>query len=64
MTLNKLIQRYGGDMIANKGGKDTTSKQTILGREGACHRIEHTAVPHGLNKIEEEIWRLRKKKKK
>ena len=48
MTLNKLIQRYGGDMIANKGGKDTDSKEIILGREGACHRIEHTAVPLSL----------------
>ena len=65
MTLskNKLIQRYGGDMIASKGGSDTTSKQVILGREGACHRIESTAIPHGLNKIEEAIWLAKNKKK-
>ena len=63
MKNNKLIQRYGGDMIASKGGSDTTSKQVILGREGACHRIESTAVPHGLNKIEEAIWLAKKKKK-
>ena len=50
-------------MIASKGGSDTTSKQVILGREGACHRIESTAVPHGLNKIEEAIWLAKKKKK-
>ena len=29
MKKNKLIQRYGGDMIASKGGSDTTSKQVI-----------------------------------
>ena len=65
MTLNKnkLIQRYGGDMIASKGGSDTSSKQVILGREGACHRIESAAIPHGLNKIEEAIWLAKKKKK-
>ena len=63
MKNNKLIQRYGGDMIASKGGSDTTSKQVILGREGACHRIESTAIPHGLNKIEEAIWLAKKKKK-
>ncbi len=50
-------------MITNKGGSDTTSKQVILGREGACHRIESAAVPHGLNKIEEAIWLLKNKKK-
>tara|TARA_Y100001937_G_scaffold44995_1_gene63247 strand:- start:490 stop:684 length:195 start_codon:yes stop_codon:yes gene_type:complete len=63
LNKNKLIQRYGGDMITNKGGSDTTSKQVILGREGACHRIESAAVPHGLNKIEEAIWLLKNKKK-
>ena len=61
---NKLIQRYGGDMITNKGGSDTTSKQVVLGREGACHRIESTAIPHGLNKIQEAIWLANKRNKK
>ena len=61
---NKLIQRYGGEMITNRGGNDTTSKQVVLGREGACHRIESTAIPHGLNKIEEAIWLAKRKNKK
>ena len=61
---NKLIQRYGGEMITNKGGSDTTSKQVVLGREGACHRIESTVIPHGLNKIEEAIWLAKRKNKK
>jgi len=50
-------------MIASKGGSDTSSKQVILGREGACHRIESAAIPHGLNKIEEAIWLAKKRKK-
>jgi len=61
---NKLIQRYGGEMITNRGGSDTTSKQVVLGREGACHRIESTAIPHGLNKVQEAIWLAKRKDKK
>ena len=53
---NRLIQKYGGQMITNRGGPGTSSGQAVFGREGACHRVESAAVPHGLDKIQEAIF--------
>tara|TARA_R100000654_G_scaffold19205_2_gene39390 strand:+ start:1194 stop:1352 length:159 start_codon:yes stop_codon:yes gene_type:complete len=50
-------------MITNRGGVGTTTGQAVFGREGACHRVESAAVPHGLNKIEEAIFLAERKLK-
>ena len=33
---------------------------TLLGK-GRVHRFEKGSVPHGLSKVEEEIWKLKQK---
>ncbi len=58
-----MIQKYGGQMITNRGGPGTSSGQAVLGREGACHRVESAAVPHGLDKIQEAIFLAERKLK-
>ena len=60
---NRLIQKYGGQMITNRGGPGTSSGQAVFGREGACHRVESAAVPHGLDKIQEAIFLAERKLK-
>ncbi len=58
-----MIQKYGGQMITNRGGPGTSSGQAVFGREGACHRVESAAVPHGLDKIQEAIFLAERKLK-
>tara|TARA_R100001244_G_scaffold39218_2_gene35348 strand:- start:632 stop:808 length:177 start_codon:yes stop_codon:yes gene_type:complete len=52
---NKFFQRDGKHMVAGK-----VAGQTLLGK-GRVHRFEKGSVPHGLSKVEEEIWKLKQK---
>ena len=54
---NKFFQRDGRQMIAGKVAG------TILLGKGRVHRFEKGSIPHGLSKIEEEIWKLQQKDK-
>jgi len=54
----KYFNRHGKEMIAGK------TAGTVLTGEGAVHRLEKVAVPHGLSAIELEIWKLKQKEKK
>ncbi len=56
---NKFFQRFGEQMVA---GTDHDGR-AIKGK-GVVHRHVKGAVPHGLSKIEEEIWKLQQKDKK
>jgi len=56
---NKFFQRFGTDMVA---GTDHDGR-SIKGK-GVVHRHVRGAVPHGLSKVEEEIWKLQQKDKK
>ena len=56
---NKFFQRFGTEMAA---GTDHDGR--VIKGKGVVHRHVRGAVPHGLSKIEEEIWRLQQKDKK
>jgi hypothetical protein len=54
---NKFFQRNGDEMVAGR-----VAGQTLIGK-GRVHRHEKGSVPHGLSKIQEEIWKLKQKEK-
>ena len=58
MKINKFFQRNGDEMVAGR-----VAGQTLIGK-GRVHRHEKGSVPHGLSKIQEEIWKLKQKEKK
>tara|TARA_R110000803_G_scaffold125174_1_gene192859 strand:- start:266 stop:451 length:186 start_codon:yes stop_codon:yes gene_type:complete len=57
MGIKKFFQRDGNEMVAGK-----VAGQTLIGK-GRVHRHTKGAIPHGLSKIEEEIWKLKQKEK-
>jgi hypothetical protein len=58
MKKDKFFQRFGTQMIA---GTDHNGR--VIKGKGIVHRHVKGAVPHGLSKLEEEIWKLKQKEK-
>jgi len=54
----KFFQRFGTQMVA---GTDHNGR--VIKGKGIVHRHVRGAVPHGLSKVEEEVWRLQQKEK-